>query len=87
MGLIATRIQYVFLVLALLAGAPALAQSGAPAKTFPPAEFGKLFPRATFKNLNPAVEQTQFDLGDTLGKKSIVLFYWIAGNARAARST
>jgi len=83
MGLTATRIHQVFLVLALLAGAAAFAQSGAPSETFPPAQFGKPFPRATFKNLNPAVEQVQFDLGDTIGKKSIVLFYWIAGNARA----
>ena len=71
------------ILVALLAGASAHAQAPAQPETIPPAEFGKVFPAAQFKNLNPGSGAEIINLASTLSKKPIILFYWIAGNPRA----
>jgi peroxiredoxin len=49
-----------------------------------PATFGEPFPAHTFTNLNPGAGGPEaIDLGQVLGKKPIILCYWIAGNKRA----
>jgi peroxiredoxin len=46
--------------------------------------FGKPFPAASFRNLNlQAGGPETIDLAQVLGKKPVVLLYWIAGNERA----
>jgi peroxiredoxin len=65
----------------LMLAAPVWAQQ-APPKQVPPVPFGERFPAATFKNLNPGGVET-VDLAAVLGKKPVVLCYWIAGNPRA----
>jgi peroxiredoxin len=46
--------------------------------------FGKPFPARTFQNLNvQAGGPGSIDTGKVLGKKPLLLLYWIAGNARA----
>ncbi len=70
------------LVLALGLTAPVPAQEDAPKPT-KPATFGSAFPGAVYKNLNPTIGGQSIDLGDSLGKKALVLFYWIPGNPRA----
>jgi len=49
-----------------------------------PVPFGRPFPPSTFANLNvEAGDPPRIDLAGVLGKKPVVLFYWIAGNPRA----
>jgi peroxiredoxin len=44
---------------------------------------GEPFPGGTFDNVNPLVEQRKFDLNESLGKKPVLLMYWIPDNPRA----
>jgi len=71
----------------LAATGAALSQSDPAAaeemQRFPPTPFGAVFPSGTFKNLNQAAGPSVIDLGQVIGKKPVVLFYWIAGNPRA----
>ena len=51
-----------------------------------PVDFGGTFPAAKFANLNDAPGQpATIDLAAYLGKKPIVLVYWMAGNARSEK--
>lgn len=69
-------------VAALVLGATSL--TAATASGVDPVPFGRPFPPATFDNLNvEAGGPPRIDLGTVLGKKPVVLFYWIAGNPRA----
>jgi peroxiredoxin len=65
---------------------PAEAQ-GAPDKPpgqSSPGRFGEPFAAGTFDNVNQqAGGPAKIDLGASLGKTPVVLFYWIAGNPRA----
>jgi len=73
------------LVAALVAGAAVQAgAAGSTATGIEPALFGEPFPPDTFANLNEqAGGPPRIDLAAVLGKKPVVLFYWIAGNPRA----
>jgi len=57
----------------------------APTKPDPvaPVPFGERFPAGTFRNLNTDVGPESIDLGNSIGKKPVLLYYWIAGNPRA----
>lgn len=44
---------------------------------------GEAFPASTFDNINPAVEQRKVDLAESLGKKPVLLFYWVPTHPRA----
>lgn len=82
------RTQNILLVVALLTVPVALAQgqaSGQPALArVEPATFGEPFPAHTFNNLNPGAGGGEMiDIGKVLGKKPVVLCYWIALNKRA----
>jgi thiol-disulfide isomerase/thioredoxin len=48
-----------------------------------PVRPGDAFPGGNYKVFNPVGDQTTFDLATVLGKKPVVLFYWIPGNERA----
>lgn len=49
-----------------------------------PAEFGEPFPPATLENLNEGVGGTaEIALGRIIGKKPILLYFWIPGNKRS----
>jgi peroxiredoxin len=71
------------LALALLA--PAISAQASKAPTLPDdVSFGKQFPAASFRNLNlQAGGAASIDLSQVLGKKPVVILYWIAGNERA----
>ncbi len=79
----------VTLGLAALAGAvpSSLAQGGStasPLARVEPAAFGVRFPAGTFGNLNAsAAGPAKIDLGQVLGKKPVVLYYWIPRNKRS----
>lgn len=80
----------IVLAVAALAALGAAPQSTPPGGAPPelakvqPAEFGETFPVATFQNLNTAPGQpATIDLATLVGKKPIVLFYWMANNARS----
>jgi peroxiredoxin len=77
--LLTTRILLIVAAIAT-AVAPAVAQ-GAP--RVEPATFGELFPAATYGNLNPGVGAARIDLADVLGKKPVVLYYFIPKNLRS----
>lgn len=76
--------------LALVSGS-AVAQhdhdhGSAPAPSNEPVfEFGQPFPPDVFRNLNPEAGPTTMDLATDLGKRPILLVYWIAGNARSEK--
>jgi peroxiredoxin len=62
----------------------ALAQPAGTATGVKPAAFGQPFPLGTYTNLNKqAGGAERIDLAESVGKKPVLLFYWIAGNARA----
>jgi peroxiredoxin len=69
-------------VVAVLHTTPTVAQQK-PIERIPAADFGVVFPTGSFQNLNPAAGKPEISLDQTLGKKPIVLFYWIPGNQRA----
>jgi peroxiredoxin len=81
------RLIFTLVLLGLLIPAAA-AQSGAaatnPAITqVPPVAIGDIFPAATFANLNESAGPVRIDLASSIGKRPVLLFYWIAGNPRA----
>jgi len=77
------RIPLLALGLAL-AVSTSSAQGPAVARGIEPANFGQPFPSGTFGNLNAqAGGAPKIDLGQDLGKRPVLLFYWIAGNPRA----
>jgi thiol-disulfide isomerase/thioredoxin len=60
------------------------AQAPKIAKGIEPAPFERPFPGGVFANLNKqAGGPESIDLGSVIGKRPVVLFYWIAGNPRA----
>jgi peroxiredoxin len=68
--------------------APVEAQAKSPSAPAAPAQtrFGEPFTAGVMKNVNQqAGGPAQIDLSQTLGKKPVVLFYWIAGNPIADR--
>src|SRR6185295_696006 len=66
---------------ALLFCAAAAEPTPAPVELVQP---GELFPAATFDDLNAAPGgPAKVDLAQVLGKKPIILFYWIPGHPRA----
>jgi peroxiredoxin len=79
------RLSYSGLLSTLLILAPtlALAQPAADFEKIDAVRLGEPFPGGTFDNVNPMVEQRKFDLSDSLGKKPVLLMYWIPGNPRA----
>ncbi len=82
-GLRCVRVSIICLTLALLAQATGAQRSP---DSSPPDDvsFGKPFPAASFRNLNlQAGGPEKIDLAQVLGKKPVVLLYWIAGNERA----
>lgn len=77
------RLPIVVVLMALCAVSQAAA-AGSTASGVEPVPFGRPFPPATFANLNTqAGGPPQIDLAEVLGKKPVLLFYWIAGNPRA----
>jgi peroxiredoxin len=61
----------------------AVAQESSSAQPVVP---GGLFPASTFANLNAAAGgNEQIDLAQYLGKKPIILYYWIATNSRSEK--
>jgi thiol-disulfide isomerase/thioredoxin len=50
-----------------------------------PVNFGEALPAAKFVNLNPAGGPASVDLGSVLGRKPIVLVYWMASNPRSEK--
>jgi len=82
---LATLLRRVAPAMALLVTVswPATAQDG-PAQGIPPAEFGERFPASALENLNEGIGgASTVDLGRVLGKRPVVLYYWIAGNQRS----
>jgi len=76
------------LVAAACSEAPVEAQAKPPAAPAAPAQtrFGEPFTAGVMKNVNQqAGGPAQVDLSQVLGKKPVVLFYWIAGNPIADR--
>ena len=69
-------------VIALVASLPLSAQQRQLDKA-EVAEFGKPFPASSYLNLNTAAGPNLMDLSAVLGKKPVILYYWIAGNKRA----
>ncbi len=56
----------------------------APLARVQPAIFGEFFPGSGFTNLNPgAGGPPKVDLSAVVGKKPVVLYYWMAGNTRS----
>jgi peroxiredoxin len=84
MRTVATAFRYSILIASLALGAMAGPAGAATASGVDPVPFGRPFPAATFDNLNVEAGGAQrIDLAAVLGKKPVVLFYWIAGNPRA----
>ena len=76
------------LVAAACSEAPVEAQAKSPSAPAAPAptRFGEPFTAGVMKNVNQqAGGPAQVDLSQVLGKKPVVLFYWIAGNPIADR--
>lgn len=67
---------------AILAGL-ALAGAARAADPVSPVAFGEVFPGGKYRNLNPAAGPESIDLSTVLGRKPIILYYWIPGNPRA----
>ena len=68
----------------VLAMSTSFAQGPTVTRGVEPASFGQPFPSGTFGNLNAqAGEAPTIDLAQDLGKRPVLLFYWIAGNPRA----
>lgn len=64
----------------LVAGAVQAQQRG----SAPPAEFGERFPAGVYDNLNAqAGGPAKVDLATVIGRKPVLLYYWIAGHPRA----
>lgn len=58
-----------------------VASAGENLERVPPAEFGEVFPATSHENLNAgAGGAAGIDLGRVIGKKPVILYYWIAGN-------
>jgi|GEM_PF-2528930 len=81
-----------FLLAAVMLPSAVLAQAAPAPSSKPqlaavkPAEFGQPFPPGKFANLNPAAGQpANVDLGAIIGRKPIVLVYWMAGNPRSEK--
>ncbi len=69
---------------ALLGALSCAAAAEPPLARVEPALFGEVFPAGLFVNLNPgAGGPPKVDLSAVIGKKPVVLCYWIAGNSRA----
>jgi peroxiredoxin len=68
----------------ILVGSTLPAQQAEPAlERVAPAAFDSPFPTGTFKNLNLAGGPESINLSASLGKRPVIIFYWIAGNPRA----
>ena len=67
----------------MLLCATVAAQSPTQPQPTGPAEFGKLFPAGIYKNLNLKAGPNTIDLSATVGRKPVILVYWIPGNPRA----
>ena len=63
-----------------LLSAPAAMAQRAVIKPLQPGEF---FPPGVYRVFNPQGDMVSVDLADSLGKKPVVLVYWIPGNPRA----
>ena len=62
----------------------AVAQTAPEMATVPPVDVEKPFPAHAFSNLNrQSGGPERIDLGEAIGEKPIVFFYWIAGHPRA----
>lgn len=84
MRVVAARFRSFIFMAALALGAMAQPVAAATASGVEPVPFGRPFPPSTFDNLNvEAGGAPRIDLAHVLGKKPVVLFYWIAGNPRA----
>ncbi len=84
--LITLSIAATGIMLAQSASRPALPKGSPGLAPVQPVDFGGAFPAAKFANLNDAPGQPKtVDLASYLGKKPIVLFYWMAGNARSEK--
>ena len=84
MGVVADTLRPSIVIALLVVGMLGQSSGAATASGVDPVPFGRPFPAATFDNLNvEAGGPPEVDLGTVLGKKPIVLFYWIAGNPRA----
>lgn len=78
------RIHRVRVALALAGALSCAAAAVAPLAGIEPAPFGEVFPAGLFVNLNSgAGGPPKVDLSAVIGKKPVVLCYWIAGNGRA----
>jgi len=76
------RISLAALGLALLLPVPtAMAQRA----VVQPLRPGDLFPANEYKIFNPQGDVLSINLADSIGKKPVVLIYWIPGNARAEK--
>ena len=71
----------VLALMTFLPVSPAMAQ----APVVQPVQPGEPFPAGVYKVFNPQGEFVSVDLADSLGKKPIVLLYWIPGNPRAEK--
>jgi peroxiredoxin len=74
--------------LVLLAGVSRVGAESRPPNSaiapVPPVAFGDPFPPATFPDLNAREGgPSSIDLSETIGKRPVIFFYWIAGNPRA----
>jgi peroxiredoxin len=68
----------------ILAGSAPCVQAQNVKRGVAPAAFGQPFPPGEFGNLNvQAGGPPRIDLAQELGKRPVLLFYWIAGNPRA----
>jgi peroxiredoxin len=80
---VAVRKFLPLLTLVLVAAGPAVAQGESLAQV-EPAVFGETFPAWKIGNFNEgAGGAARIDLSRVIGKRPVVLFYWIAGNSRA----
>lgn len=74
------RVLLTLLVCALGAGATGAQKRS----TAPPVDFGERFPAGVYDNLNrQAGGPEKVDLAMLIGKKPVLLYYWIAGHPRA----
>lgn len=63
-------------------GAGVASAQGAPGGA-QPVEIGEAFPGGVYRNLNGDAGPTSMDLAADLGKRPVVLLYWIPGNLRS----
>jgi len=83
MGFKTTGGSAIVLGLVILLCASAHAQTLPKIEPIAPVGFGELFPPSTFANLNASAGPVSIDLAGSIGKRPVVLYYWIAGNPRA----